>query len=223
MKIPDNIQPILLSSLYINLEEADNIQPRYIKSQTEQKSRTKQKAEVFTPISIVRKMNDNFDANFTGSDIDYINRTCLEVTCGEAPFLTTRYDATTGEGIPIHNRIGLLDRKLQHISSTDQTEWSELALSALKATYGYEWQEDSIYIARRNLLLATMEHFFSVFNQEPDEETISKWAVVISYNIFRMDGVTMCIPETDKPAMVMNWTTNKMERFDGVVEELVLW
>lgn len=223
MKIPDSIKLILLSSLYINLEEADNIQPRYIKSQSEQKSRTKEKAEVFTPISIVRKMNDNFDNSFTGSDIDYINRPCLEVTCGEAPFLTSRYDATTGQNIPIAERIGLLDRKLQHISSTDPAEWSDLALAALKATYGYEWQEDSIYIARRNLLLTTMEHFFSVFNQEPDEETISKWADVISYNIFRMDGVTMCIPETDIPAMVMNWTTNKLERFDGIVEELGLW
>lgn len=223
MKTTDKIKLILLRSLHISLEEGENVVPRYIKSQTEQKTRTKQKAEVFTPISIVRKMNDNFDNSFTGSDIEYINRACLEVTCGEAPFLTTRYDATTGQEIPIAERIGLLDRKLQHISSTDPAEWSELALSALKATYGYEWQEDSIYIARQNLLLTTMEHFFYTFNQEADEETISKWADVISYNIFRMDGVTMCIPETDIPAMVMNWTTNKMERFDGIIEEHRLW
>lgn len=223
MKIPDNIKLTLLGSLHISLEDAANIQPRYIKSQSEQKTRTKQKAEVFTPPCIVKKMNDSFDNSFTGSDIEYINRPCLEVTCGEAPFLTSRYDATTGEDIPVVKRIGLLDRKLQRISSTDPTEWSELALAALKATYGYEWQEDSIYIARTNLLLTTMEHFFSKFNTEPDEETISKWADVISYNIFRMDGVTMCIPETDIPAVVMNWQKGKQERFDGVVEELGLW
>lgn len=223
MKIPDNIKLTLLGSLHISLEDAANIQPRYIKSQSEQKTRTKQKAEVFTPPCIVKKMNDSFDNSFKGSDIEYITRPCLEVTCGEAPFLTSRYDATTGEDIPVGKRIGLLDRKLQHISSTTPTEWSELALSALKATYGYEWQEDSIYIARMNLLLTTMEHFFSKFNIEPDEETISKWADVISYNIFRMDGVTMCIPETDIPAVVMNWQKGKLERFDGVVEELGLW
>lgn len=223
MKATDSIKLILLRSLHISLEEGENVVPRYLKQQTEQKTRTKQKAEVFTPPRIIRKMVDSFDSDFTGSDIDYINRPCLEVTCGEAPFLTTRYDATTGDYIEVGDRFGLLDRKLQHISTTNKKEWSDLALSALKATYGYEWQEDSIYIARQNLLLTTMEHFFFTFNQEADEETISKWADVISYNIFRMDGVTMCIPETDIPAMVMNWTTNKMERFDGIIEEHRLW
>lgn len=217
------IKQILLRSLHISLEDADNIRPRYMKSQTEQKSRTKEKAEVFTPPHIIRKMVDSFDADFTGSDIEYINRPCLEVTCGEAPFLTSRYDVSTGQHIPNYDRFGLLDRKLQRISTTNKKEWSELALAALKATYGYEWQEDSIYIARENLLLTTIESFLSVFDTEPNKKTILKWAEVISYNIFRMDGVTMCIPETDIPAMVMNWTTNKMERFDSIIEEHRLW
>lgn len=220
MNIPNNINKILLKSLSIN---SDNIRPRYLKLQSEQKSRTKEKAEVFTPISIVKKMNEDFDSNLSCSDIDYIKRVCLEVTCGEAPFLTSRYDASTGEDIPIHNRVGLLDKKLQRISSTSITEWSELALSALKSTYGYEWQEDSIYIARKNLLFTTIEHFMFVFNEEPNEDILSKWANVISFNIFKMDGVTMCIPETDKPAMIMNWNTNQMERFDGIEDEKGLW
>ena len=36
----------------------------------------------------------------------------MEITCGEAPYLVSRYDTTTGEPIPIGRRIGLLDRKL---------------------------------------------------------------------------------------------------------------
>ena len=31
----------------------------------------------------------------------YVDSRRLEITCGEAPFLVTRYDAATGETIPI--------------------------------------------------------------------------------------------------------------------------
>ena len=67
----------------------DKVVPRHMKSATIRKERTKTKAEVFTPIEIVKKMNDYFEMEFTGSDIDYIKRRVLEVTCGEAPYLTT--------------------------------------------------------------------------------------------------------------------------------------
>ena len=67
----------------------DKVVPRHMKSATIRKERTKTKAEVFTPIEIVKKMNDYFEMDFTGSDIDYIKRRVLEVTCGEAPYLTT--------------------------------------------------------------------------------------------------------------------------------------
>ena len=43
--------------------------------------------------------------------MDYIDSRRLEITCGEAPYLVSRYDTTTGEEIPIENRIGILDRK----------------------------------------------------------------------------------------------------------------
>lgn len=40
---------------------------------------------------------------------DYIKIRCLEITCGEAPFLISRYDTSTGELIlPSINRICLL-------------------------------------------------------------------------------------------------------------------
>lgn len=198
--------------------------PRYQKISSVQKDRTKDKAEVFTPVSIVKKMNDNFDSNFEGNYYDYITRKCLEVTCGEAPFLTTRYDAATGEDIPIKNRVGLLDRKLSCIpKDVDINVWVNLADAALCTTYGYEWQEDSIFLARKNLLLTTIEHYIDRWKTEPELFNIKKWANIISYNIFRMDGITMCLPETDTPALIMNWETDKMERFDGVIEEEGLW
>ena len=46
----------------------------------------------------------------------YVTENRLEITCGEAPYLVSRYDTTTGEAIPLPRRIGLLDRKLRVIS-----------------------------------------------------------------------------------------------------------
>ena len=94
----------------------DEVVPRYSKNVDVQTARTKEKAEVFTPVEIVKKMNDYVDKDFNGSDEDYIKRRVLEVTCGEGPFLTTRYDTSSGRPIKICERVGLLDRKLQRIT-----------------------------------------------------------------------------------------------------------
>ena len=37
---------------------------------------------------------------------DYVRATRMEMACGEAPYLVSRYDATTGEPIPLEQRIG---------------------------------------------------------------------------------------------------------------------
>lgn len=224
MNIDDNIKEILLKEhttggkLNVNVDE---VVPRYSKSTDLQKTRTKEKAEVFTPVEIIKKMNDSFDKDFNDSDEDYIKRRVLEVTCGEGPFLTTRYDVSNGRDIPMNERVGLLDRKLQRIKTDDEKEWYRLAEVALKSTYGYEWQEDSLYLARRNVLLTVVESFEDKFGKEPTE--VEKWAEIVSYNIFRMDGVTMCIPETETPVKIMNWETGNMERFDGKVDDITLW
>ena len=194
----------------------DDVMPRYMKAAMDQKSRTKKKAEVFTPVSIVKKMEDSIDKDYKGSLGDYIKKRVLEVTCGEAPFLTTRYDAATGEEISVQDRTGYLDRKLLCVPEVVGKEgFIECATEALKAVYGYEWQYDSLFLARRNLLMTTLEHYYDRFGEEPAYELVSLWATIISYNIFRMDGVSMCFPETDIPAKVMDWETGTFERFDG--------
>ena len=224
MNIDKNIKEILLEEhttggkLNVNVDE---VVPRYSKSTDLQKKRTKEKAEVFTPVEIVKKMNDSFDKDFNGSDEDYIKRRVLEVTCGEGPFLTTRYHTIDGDSIDVKKRVGLLDRKLQRIKTDDEKEWYRLAEVALKSTYGYEWQEDSLFLARRNVLLTVVESFEDKFGKEPTE--VEKWAEIISYNIFRMDGVTMCFPETESPVKIMNWDTGNIERFDGKVDDVPLW
>lgn len=192
----------------------DEVMPRYMKAAMDQKSRTKKKAEVFTPVSIVKKMEDSIDRDYKGSLGDYIKKRVLEVTCGEAPFLTTRYDAATGEEIPVRDRTGYLDRKLLCVPEVvGKDGFIECATEALKAVYGYEWQYDSLFLARRNLLMTTLEHYYDRFGEEPAYQLVSQWATIISYNVFRMDGVSLCFPDTKIAAMTMNWETGMMESF----------
>ena len=140
----------------------------------------------------------------------------MEATCGEAPFLTTRYEATTGDEIPVQDRTGYLDRKLLCVPEVVGKEgFIECATEALKAVYGYEWQYDSLFLARRNLLMTTLEHYYDRFGEEPAYELVLQWATIISYNVFRMDGISLCFPETNIPAKVMDWETGTFERFDG--------
>ena len=114
------------------------IQPRSFKSLQEQQKRTRHMAEVFTPTWLCNRMNNYLDEQWFGradvfnrelqdnqwetveGDIffpegrnwhDYIISKRIEITCGEAPYLVSRYDTTTGDSVlPLSRRIGLLDR-----------------------------------------------------------------------------------------------------------------
>jgi len=116
------------------------IQPRAAKSLVEQRQRTKDKAEVFTPLKIVDEINNLVE--MTGQDCippknywqEYIRELKLEITCGEAPFIASRYNPTshTGKLIKIKNRVGFLDRKLRVVSTHCDTEeeWEYWAMEA---------------------------------------------------------------------------------------------
>ena len=62
----------------------------------------------------------------------YVRDTRLEITCGEAPYLVSRYDTTTGQPIPLEKRIGLIDRKLRVVSenTTTSKDWLSYAQAA---------------------------------------------------------------------------------------------
>lgn len=199
------------------------IKPRVLKSQEEQKSRTDSKAEVFTSLEIIKKMNDQVDEKFEGSNEDYIKRKVLEVTCGEAPYLVSRYDVSTGREIFLSEREGLLDRKMRMINSLplshDKNTWEIYTKYALTSTYGYEWQGDSLLLARENVLYDVIDWYEEKFQAAMLPEMWREFADIISRNIIQMDGVTMCIPYSETPAKVMNWELNEMERFDGKPEE----
>jgi len=129
---------------------------------------------------------------------DYVNDTRLEISCGEAPYLVSRYDTTTGEFIKIENRIGILDRKLRVVNDNLDliNEWIEAVETAYKSTYGFEWQGDSLLLAREALLITFIENFTHKFETEPSLETIQNIANVISWNVWQMDGLKGVVPNS---------------------------
>lgn len=130
--------------------------------------------------------------------IGYINKIVLEVSCGEAPYLTSRYDITTGKFIAVKNRIGLLDRKLRVVSENVETkeEWLNAATLSFESTYGFEWQGDSLLLAREALLYTFIEYYVEKFKMEPELHYIQNIAYIISWNIWQMDGLKGVVPNS---------------------------
>lgn len=131
---------------------------------------------------------------------NYVRDTRLEISCGEAPYLVSRYDTTTGEFIKIEDRIGILDRKLRVVNENCDltTEWLEAVKSSYKSTFGFEWQGDSLLLAREALLLTFIENFTLKFETEPPLYYIQNIAEIISWNIWQMDGLKGVIPNSCK-------------------------
>ena len=173
-------------------EHGTIIRPRVLKSKAEQSDRVKDMAEVFTPSWVVKMMVDYVDIE--------VNTLSLELTCGEAPFLVSRYDATTGEPIDISERVGLLDRKLRMVNKQQLSndEWLAQVRQAFQTTYGYEWQGDSLLLARENLLYTFVDHYEARFGSAPDNTLLQEFAEIVSWNIWQMDGLTYCIPREKK-------------------------
>lgn len=166
--------------------------PRVLKSKEQQTDRVKDMAEVFTPSWVVKMMVDNVEFD--------VNTLCLELTCGEAPFLVSRYDATTGEPIAINERVGILDRKLYMVNNQQisDEEWLTQVRQAFQSTYGYEWQGDSLLLARENLLYTFMDYYKARYNAMPELMLLQEFAEIISWNLWQMDGLTYRIPREKK-------------------------
>ena len=175
------------------------IRPRAFKEDAEKQSRVKTHAEVFTPFEVVSQMTETLWEDPEGRD-----KTYLEIACGEAPFITSRYDAATGKPIPLEERVGILDRKLQELACKvkDDEEWIEGAEEALKSVYGYEFQGDSLFVARVNVLDAFLENFYDRFKRLCDRDLLLKEANIVSWNFWQMDGHTLTPPDKDNAAVI---------------------
>lgn len=201
------------------------IKPRADKEKSVQQLRSREKAEVFTPAWVCNTQNNLIDNAWFGKEAkrfntekenswetnyykipfpkdkswkDYVLENRLEISCGEAPYLTSRYDMVSGKYITVKQRIGLLDRKIRVISENTETEkdWKTWTLKALQSTYGFEWQGDNILLARENLLYTVIESYYEKFKQTPDKSFILKCANVIAWNIWQMDGMKYVIPDS---------------------------
>ncbi len=206
------------------LQHADIIKPRIQKSQEAQAARTRKKAEVFTPAWLCNRMNNYCDEEWFGrKDVfntenddhtwtvteekiqftkektweHYVDSRRLEITCGEAPYLVSRYDASTGELIvPSKRRIGQLDRKLRVVNenTSGYDEWLKWIIRAFEASYGYEYQGDNLLIARVNLLLTFIDYYKQRWEKDPDEKLLRQVANKIVWNIWQMDGLKDTVP-----------------------------
>ena len=156
---------------------------------------------------------------------EYVNDPRLEITCGEAPYLMNRFDVADPNAglIPPSERIGMFDRKLRVISAfvKDPLEWILQAKNAIKATYGFEWQGDSLLLAREAMFMTVIEFFLEAFPQYEKRNKngelkfdrigigvnkkgkksyllthLNKCAYYVSWNLWQMDGLKFVLPGT---------------------------
>lgn len=159
--------------------------------------RTRKHGEVCTPLSVCRTMCDHAYKALRGKDWHrYVASTVLEITCGVAPFLTSRHDLGNGTYVPVNERVGILDRKLQVIGekARDKDEWLEWAFKAYESTYGYEFQGDNLLQARMNLFFTFGEAMDSRWGEEPSESENRRLLEIITWNLWQMDGLTGTLP-----------------------------
>lgn len=127
----------------------------------------------------------------------YVDLRRLEITCGEAPYLVSRYDVSTGELIyPLKRRIGLLDRKLRVVNEQTDTyeDWLKWTIRAFEACYGYEYQGDNVLLARINLFLTFIEYYQNRWKQAPPKKLLHDIIRCIAWNIWQMDGLNSTAP-----------------------------
>jgi len=231
-----------ISIMAVTGKNQNIIKPRIDKSKLEQSKRIREKAEVFTPSWICNKQNNLVDRSWFGRKNvfntehkktwitseekivfpenktwqDYVQENRLEITCGEGPYLASRYDTVTGKIIPVGDRIGLLDRKLRIVSENidEEEDWIKWALIALKTIYGYDWQGDNILLARKNLFNTFKDYYIKKFGISPTFIIMKNVAEIISWNIWQMDGLKFVVPNSCN-----NKTTIEHTLFD---EEIII-
>lgn len=246
------------------------IHPRAAKISEDKARRTKDKAEVFTPSWICNEQNNLVDEAWFGrKDVfnisinntwitnkalikfpdnktwkNYIDSKRLEISCGEAPYLVSRYDTVTGKEIPLEERIGLLDRKLRIVNENthNEEEWFFWTKRAYESIYGFEYQGDSLLLARENLFYTFIENMEYKFSHKPNEKQLKVIAKIISWNIWQMDGITMTVPFSERsrekkqlsmfeniiendyldkepiPCKIYDWRANKSIEFKNIIK-----
>ena len=201
--------------------------PRIMKTKNEQSERSKNNAEVFTPSWIINKMNNYCDEQWFGEKNifnienddntwtttkrkvefkkkndwkEYVDSKRIEITCGEAPYIVSRYDVTNGNLLKIEDRIGILDRKIRIVNENTNTKktWLQWVYRAFESVYGYEYQGDSLLFSRINLLQTFIDYYEDRYQEVPEKRMIERITKIISWNFWQMDGLKGSSP-TSRP------------------------
>ena len=210
------------------------IVPRVLKNKDSQKNRARKMAEVFTPSWLCNQMLNDIDERLLGRKDafnictgmgkvwqateepvfketdkftwkEYVTETVMEITCGEAPFIVSRYDTVSGCFFDnVNQRIGFLDRKLRVVTENvkEKTDWIHWVKIAYKCSFGYEWQGDNLLLARQNLLITFFDYYEAVWNEQPSWDLIAEMAEIISWNIWQMDGLKYVLPKSCRTKVV---------------------
>lgn len=203
----------------IQAAQIELIKPRHEKLREHQKLRTKVRAEIFTPPDICKLQNDLIDD--VKKDVEgYIEAKFLEIACGEAPYLVSRYNAVTGEPIEFDNRFGLLDRKLKLIDKENLKPIVDWTRRAVQSIYGYEFQGDNLFLARRNVFKTVEEFLTGKVPSKELKDFLIEVAEIISWNLWQMDGLT-CSPPFQSNVnlfggancLIKDWKTGKVTEF----------
>lgn len=248
------------------------IRPRITKSYEKQNDRTREKAEVFTPSWVCNQQNNLVDEKWFGRKNvfniaeykswitnnkkiefpdtkkktwqNYIDARRMEITCGEAPYLVSRYDTVTGEIINLKSRIGLLDRKMRVVNenTNNEKEWLKWTERAFQSIYGFEFQGDNLLLARENLLCTFIDNIKDKLEREPSLNELKRISTIISWNIWQMDGLTFSVPLSEnreeyeqislfdsfedfnkklepKYCKIKNWRSNIIIEYRSMIEE----
>lgn len=214
--------------------------PRIAKPKNQQTIRTHDRAEVFTPKDIVSAINQWADLQLghwpldTHNWQDFVCEKRIEIACGEAPFIVSRYDVLSGKKIlQLNDRVGFLDQKLQVISKYCDVpaEWLKWAKIAYQCTYGYEWQGDSLLIARENLFYTFVDYYNAKFTNDQinlaenlssqHAENLREIVTIISWNIFQMDGLRYTVPMSREHRQnlvkIMDWDERQTVYFCDII------
>lgn len=241
------------------------IRPRVKKSKEQQLRRTKGKAEVFTPAWLCNEQNNRvdeawfgrvspfnwsagrnwtthpgpifFDGNGKRTWKCYVDDRRLEMACGEAPYLVSRYDATTGIPIDLHRRIGLLDRKMRVVkeNASTQGEWLQWSQRAFESVYAFEFQGDNLLLARENLLASYSDYMWDALRRGPTLGELENIARIVAWNTWQMDAFTntapfrfpsseyQCLPndfekdEELRPCIIRDWRAERTKEYRSLM------
>lgn len=203
--------------------ETKRIESRANKEKESQDNRTKKRAEVFTPSAVCNKQNNMIDEQWFGRENvfnigdteewetietkiefpedknhtwqKYVDARRMEITCGEAPYLVSRYDTVSGCELAVKDRIGLLDRKLRVINeNASEEEWFKWVERAYQSTYGFDYQGDNVLLARVNLFLTFIDNCLLKGYEEVPFKWCRRIATIVSWNIWQMDGLEYTVP-----------------------------